>query len=130
MDQLPSIAKVYDVLLKLGTDFPYRQFHSERGGIGVAQSIHQRQDSVPFVMVAFIFATAFGTLAIEFWPYMIPFTNTIEDAATSHSSLVFMFWGAGFFVFPLMLLYTAISLRVFRGKVRLPVDHHQEGEVS
>jgi cytochrome bd ubiquinol oxidase subunit II len=29
-----------------------------------------------------------------------------------------MFWGAGLFVFPLVLLYTAISYSVFRGKVR------------
>jgi cytochrome d ubiquinol oxidase subunit II len=29
-----------------------------------------------------------------------------------------MFWGCGVVVFPLMLLYTLISYRVFRGKVR------------
>jgi cytochrome bd ubiquinol oxidase subunit II len=28
-----------------------------------------------------------------------------------------MFWGEGLFVFPLMLVYTAISLGVFRGKI-------------
>ena len=32
--------------------------------------------------------------------------------------LAFMFWGEGLFVFPLMLVYTAISYAVFRGKVR------------
>jgi cytochrome d ubiquinol oxidase subunit II len=30
-----------------------------------------------------------------------------------------MFWGEGIFVFPLMLVYTAISYSVFRGKVVL-----------
>ena len=69
-------------------------------------------------MVVLIFAAAFGTLAISFWPYMIPFTITIEDAAAPHSSLAFMFWGEGLFVFPLMLVYTAVSYSVFRGKVR------------
>ena len=29
-----------------------------------------------------------------------------------------MFWGAGLFVFPLTLVYTAISFLVFRGKIR------------
>ena len=48
---------------------------------------------------------------------MIPFVITIEEAAAPHSSLAFMFWGEGLFVFPLMLLYTAISYSVFRGKV-------------
>jgi len=28
-----------------------------------------------------------------------------------------MFWGEGLFVFPLMLIYTAVSYRVFRGKI-------------
>jgi cytochrome d ubiquinol oxidase subunit II len=29
-----------------------------------------------------------------------------------------MFWGEGLFVFPLMLVYTAVSYTGFRGKVR------------
>ena len=48
---------------------------------------------------------------------MIPFAITINAAAAPRSSLAFMFWGEGLFVFPLMLIYTAISLTVFRGKV-------------
>ena len=39
-------------------------------------------------------------------------------AAAPHSSLAFMFWGEGIFVYPLMLIYMVISYRVFRGKVR------------
>jgi cytochrome d ubiquinol oxidase subunit II len=55
---------------------------------------------------------------------MVPFSITIEEAAAPHSSLAFMFWGAGLFVFPLMLLYTIISYIVFRGKVRPTADHY------
>jgi cytochrome d ubiquinol oxidase subunit II len=55
---------------------------------------------------------------------MIPFSITIEQAAAPHSNLAFMFWGAGLFVFPLMLLYTVISYSVFRGKVRPTGDHY------
>jgi cytochrome bd-type quinol oxidase subunit 2 len=44
-------------------------------------------------------AAAFGTLAISFWPYMIPFSITIEEAASPYSALAFMFWGEGIFVF-------------------------------
>ena len=89
-----------------------------------AESVRSRRDAVPFYMVAIIFAAAFGTLAISFWPYMIPFSITIQEAAAPHSSLAFMFWGAGIIVFPLMLLYTAISYSVFRGKVRPSADHY------
>jgi len=35
-----------------------------------------------------------------------------------------MFWGAGLFVFPLMLLYTVINYAVFRGKVRPTTGHY------
>jgi cytochrome bd ubiquinol oxidase subunit II len=92
--------------------------------IVLALSVRHRQDGVPFVMVALIFISALGTLAISFWPYMIPFAITVADAAAPHSSLAFMFWGEGLFVFPLMLLYTAISLSVFRGKVAATADHY------
>src|SRR5271170_2373551 len=44
-----------------------------------------------------------GICFISFWPYMIPFSITIEEAAVPHSSLAFMFWGKGIIVFPLML---------------------------
>jgi len=63
-------------------------------------------------MVVLIFVAAFATLAISFWPYIIPFTLTIDDAAAPQSSLAFMFWGEGLFVFPLLLLYSVISYRV------------------
>jgi cytochrome d ubiquinol oxidase subunit II len=84
----------------------------------LATSIRRRTDRTPFRMVVIIFLAAFGTLAISFWPYMIPFSITIDEAASPHTSLAFMFWGVGLFVFPLTLLYTAVSYSVFRGKVR------------
>jgi cytochrome d ubiquinol oxidase subunit II len=86
--------------------------------IVLAYSVRNRRDGAPFYMVSLIFTAAFGTLAISFWPYIVPFSITIEEAAAPHSSLAFMFWGAGLFVFPLMLLYTAVSYSVFRGKVK------------
>ena len=92
--------------------------------IVLATSVRRRRDGAPFYMVATIFASAFGTLAISFWPYMIPFSITIDQAASVHASLAFMFWGEGLFVFPLMLLYTAISFRVFRGKATAESAHY------
>jgi len=91
--------------------------------VALAASVRYRWDAAPFYMVAIMFAAAFGTLAISFWPYMIPFSITIDAAAAPHSSLAFMFWGEGLFVFPLMLGYTVINYSVFRGKVR-PDAHY------
>ena len=92
--------------------------------LAAARSVRRRRDGVPFIMVALIFAMAFATLAFSFWPYMIPFSITIAEAASPHSSLAFMFWFAGIIVFPLMLLYTAISLTVFRGKIKTTAEHY------
>jgi len=89
----------------------------------LAVSVERHRDGLPFYMVALISLSAFGTLAISFWPYMIRYVFTVEEAAAPHSSLAFMFWGEGIFVYPLMLIYTVISYRVFRGKVRATVVH-------
>jgi cytochrome bd ubiquinol oxidase subunit II len=91
--------------------------------IVLALSILRRNDHWPFYTVAVIFVSAFGTLALSFWPYMIPFVITIDEAAAPQSSLAFIFWG-GVIVFPMMLLYTVISYSVFRGKLRTTVVHY------
>ena len=93
--------------------------------IVLAVSVRQRRDDLPFYMVSLIFVAAFGTLAISFWPYMIPFSITVEEAAAPHSSLAFMFWGEGLFVFPLMLVYAVVNYTVFRGKVGASSGHYE-----
>jgi cytochrome d ubiquinol oxidase subunit II len=86
----------------------------------LAFSVQYRWDEMPFLAVTVIFLCAFGTLALSFWPYMIPFVVTNEEAAAPQSSLAFMFWGEGLFVFPLMLFYTAISYSVFSSLLKKP----------
>jgi len=108
-------------------DRPYLLVFPTIGAVAamvLAASILRHNDYWPFYMVAIIFVSAFGTLAFSFWPYMIPFAITIDDAAAPHSTLAFMFWGEGLFVFPLMLLYMAIGYRVFGGKVGSMSGHY------
>ena len=70
------------------------------------------------LQVALTFAAALGMLAISlFWPYLLPFALSIEQAATPHSNLTLLL-GAGTFVFPLMLLFTAINYTAPYGKSR------------
>jgi cytochrome bd ubiquinol oxidase subunit II len=106
-------------------DRPYLFVFPAIGAIAaivLALSILRHNDHWPFYTVVVIFVSAFGTLALSFWPYIIPFVITIDEAAAPQSSLMFMFWG-GVVVFPLMLLYTLISYTVFRGKIRTTVAH-------
>src|ERR1700726_3511416 len=65
----------------------------------LALSILRHNDTWPFYTVAAIFVSAFSTLALSFWPYMIPFVITVDEAAAPPSSLAFMFWGCGVVVF-------------------------------
>jgi cytochrome d ubiquinol oxidase subunit II len=92
--------------------------------IELAMSVLRRRDRPLIVMVIVVFLAAYSTLAISFWPYMIPFAVTIEQAAAPHSSLAFMFWFAGVIVFPLMIIYTTISVVTFRGKIKPAEEHY------
>jgi hypothetical protein len=47
---------------------------------------------------------------------MVPFSITILEAAAPRTSLAFIFWGAGVFVLPLMLIYTITAYSVFRAR--------------
>jgi cytochrome bd ubiquinol oxidase subunit II len=85
--------------------------------VGLVKGVRQQNDLAPLRFSALIFVTAFGTLACSFWPFMIPFALTVQQAAAPPESLTFMFWGAGLFVMPLTLIYTAAVYRLFRGKV-------------
>jgi cytochrome bd ubiquinol oxidase subunit II len=85
--------------------------------ICLLKGVQRRDDLAPFRFSALIFLAAFSTLAGSFWPYMIPFALTVEQAAAPAASLNFIFWGAGLFVMPLTLIYTFVVYRLFRGKV-------------
>jgi cytochrome bd ubiquinol oxidase subunit II len=91
---------------------------------GTLTGVRRRRDNQPFLMIVVLFICAFAMLAISFWPYMIPFSLTVFQAAGPHASLAFMFWGEGLFVYPLMLIYTIYSYNVFKGKVDLSSGHY------
>jgi cytochrome bd ubiquinol oxidase subunit II len=91
--------------------------------IGLLRSVQRRNDLGPFRYSSLIFIAAFGTLAVSFWPFMIPFALTVQQAAAPPESLNFIFWGAGVFVMPLTIIYTIVVYRLFGGKV---ADAHYE----
>jgi cytochrome bd ubiquinol oxidase subunit II len=77
----------------------------------------RRGDDRPFLAVTGIFAAAFAAIAMSFWPYMLPYSITITEAASPPESTWFMFWGAGLVALPLTLGNTLIVYHVFRGKL-------------
>jgi cytochrome d ubiquinol oxidase subunit II len=89
-------------------------------------STRHRRHRTPFLCGLIIFAAAFATLAVSFYPYMVPFSITITEAAAPHSSQAFLFWGAGLVVFPITLIYTLLVYFVFRGKVSTDANYSHE----
>lgn len=85
----------------------------------MAWAVVRRNERPLFAAAAAIFTCAYATLAGSFWPYMLPYSVTVADAAAPQSSLVFFFWGAGLFVLPLTLIYTLFAYRIFRGKISI-----------
>ena len=69
--------------------------------LAVLAGARARRDGVPFAMTVAFFVTAFLTLGVMFWPYMIPYALTVADAAAPEASLRFFFYG-GIVVLPVI----------------------------
>jgi cytochrome bd ubiquinol oxidase subunit II len=74
-----------------------------------------RRNWLPFAGGAGIFTLAFLGLAWSFLPYIVPDRLTIHQAASAPESLAVILVGT-LFVLPVILGYSALSYRVFRGK--------------
>jgi cytochrome d ubiquinol oxidase subunit II len=64
-----------------------------------------------------LFALSFLGVAISLWPMVVPGHFTLSQAASPESTQVFLLIGT-LFLLPAILVYTAWSYWVFRGKVR------------
>ena len=80
------------------------------------RSMNVKRDVAPFLLTLGVFLLCFIGLGISVYPYVVPGAVTLWEAATDHSSQVFMLWGT-VVVLPMILGYTAWSYWVFRGKV-------------
>ncbi|MGO9515376.1 MAG: cytochrome d ubiquinol oxidase subunit II [Steroidobacteraceae bacterium] len=83
--------------------------------LGVVAGAHTRRDGLPVAMTTLFFIAAYLTLGVMFWPYMIPYTVTVANAASPDASLQFLFY-CGVVVLPVIVVYTFAVYRVFRGK--------------
>jgi len=75
-----------------------------------------RRDDLAFYTGMMIFAVGFATLVISYWPYMIPFSITIDGGAAAPARPAAMFW-LGAFALPLLTLYTVDNHVTFRGRI-------------
>lgn len=80
------------------------------------RSLSRAEERTPFVWTILIFLLTFIGLGMIVFPYIIPPSVTIYQAAAAPSALVFMIIFIGFLI-PIMLFYNIYNYIVFRGKV-------------
>jgi cytochrome d ubiquinol oxidase subunit II len=80
-------------------------------------------EAVPFVAALGLFAMCYLGLGISLYPYVVPYSVTLWDAAASPGSQAFLLVGT-LFLLPIVLTYTGWSYYVFRGKVRAELGYH------
>jgi cytochrome d ubiquinol oxidase subunit II len=78
--------------------------------------------AAPFFLALALFALAFLGLGISLFPYIVPDSISIWDAAAPESSQIFMLVGIAI-IMPVILGYTAWAYWVFRGKVGIHGYH-------
>lgn len=85
--------------------------------------LNDQREYSPFLASISIFVLCYIGIGISFFPYMVPPSLTIWDAAAPDSSLLFALVGGGVLL-PIILTYTAFTYWVFRGKVKLDQGYH------
>lgn len=101
---MPNILLLAPIpLLTLGAFFMlWRDLHSER-------------EVRPFLLTIAIFLLGYIGLGVSMFPWIVPFSFTIWDAAAVSTSQSILLVGTVIFL-PIILAYTAYSYYVFRGK--------------
>ena len=84
--------------------------------VALFRSLRLKKRFQPFFLSLALFGLGMAGLGISMWPYVVPKTVTIWEAAAPERSQVFMLVGVAI-IMPIILAYTAWAYWVFRGKV-------------
>jgi cytochrome d ubiquinol oxidase subunit II len=85
--------------------------------------LKQNKEAQPFIASLGLFVLSFIGILVSFYPNIVPPSLTIAEAAAPDSSLKFTLVGTMVLV-PLILIYTAYTYWVFRGKVKPEDGYH------
>jgi cytochrome d ubiquinol oxidase subunit II len=84
---------------------------------------NRRWEVAPFAAAIGLFVMSYLGIAISLWPMIVPYRFTLWQAASSPSTQAFLLVGT-LSLLPVILIYTAWSYWVFRGKVRGDIGYH------
>jgi cytochrome d ubiquinol oxidase subunit II len=87
------------------------------------KNLAEQRDGWPFPLTLLLFLLSYAGLGISMYPYIVPQSITIWQAAAPAKSQIFMLFGVAVLI-PLILGYTAWAYWVFRGKVHPGSGYH------
>jgi cytochrome d ubiquinol oxidase subunit II len=90
---------------------------------GLLRTVHNNRNYSPFILTLVLIFLGYSGLGISLWPNIIPPSVSIWQAAAPPQSQGFILVGA-LFIIPFILMYTAWSYYVFRGKVTPDQGYH------
>jgi cytochrome bd ubiquinol oxidase subunit II len=91
--------------------------------VALLRALANKLDTQPFFLVLTLFALSYAGLGISMYPFIVPQSIDIWQAAAPRNSQLFMIVGVAVLI-PLILAYTAWAYWVFRGKVRPGHGYH------
>jgi cytochrome bd ubiquinol oxidase subunit II len=86
-------------------------------------AVHRGNDVWPYWLSLGLFVVAFTGFGVTIFPYVVPRSVTIWDAAATDSSLMFLLVGVVILI-PMIITYTGYAYWVFRGKVDPNEGYH------
>ena len=90
---------------------------------GLFHGLRRHWDIIPFLCAEALFVLGFVGIGISFYPFIVPSSLTIVEAAAPDSSLMFTLVGT-LVLLPMILTYTAYTYWVFRGKIDPEDGYH------
>ncbi|KXU88781.1 ubiquinol oxidase subunit II [Paraburkholderia monticola] len=87
------------------------------------RAVRARHHNTPFVLALALVLLGYLGLLVSLWPYAIPSSITLWEAAAPRTSQTFTLAGAAV-ILPIIVAYTTMGYWVFRGKVRHGDQHH------
>ncbi|AFT89581.1 cytochrome d ubiquinol oxidase subunit II [Paraburkholderia phenoliruptrix] len=87
------------------------------------RAVRERHHNTPFALALLLVLLGYAGLLVSLWPYAIPSSVTLWEAAAPRASQTFTLVGAAV-ILPIIIAYTTMGYWVFRGKVRHGDQHH------
>lgn len=87
------------------------------------RALNNHSEIIPFIGAMGLFLISYLGIAISLFPMIVPHHFTLWQAASSPDTQAFLIIGT-LFLLPIILMYSAWSYWVFRGKVRADFGYH------